>query len=243
LLLPQLPLCPHSPLFLVAMTLPLVLGGAGPRRGSMPLPIKHQLIRAPAVDELDSPPSSPEMGGGGPSPAGGRGPYKVMLLGESGVGKTTLAAIFGGTQGGSHPILPNFLSPLEDTYERRICVDEEDVTLILYDIWDQGEPGGWMQESCLQTGDAFLVVFSVTDRRSFTRLPATLLRLRAGSPRPDPPVILVGNKSDLVRSREVSLEAFQIVQRPLCALTPLLPAGGASSRAFGVALRRGGGFV
>lgn len=63
-----------------------------------------------------------------------------------------------------------------------------------------------MQESCLQTGDAFLLVFSVTDRRSFTRVPPTLLRLRAGSPQTDPPIILVGNKSDLARSREVSRE-------------------------------------
>uniref|UniRef100_A0A8C5SKF1 Uncharacterized protein n=1 Tax=Laticauda laticaudata TaxID=8630 RepID=A0A8C5SKF1_LATLA len=86
------------------MTLPPALAGAGPRRGSMPLPIKHQLVRASAVDELDSPPSSPEVSShGGASPAGGRGPYKVMLLGESGVGKTTLAAIFGGMKGVSHP--------------------------------------------------------------------------------------------------------------------------------------------
>lgn len=88
---------------LATMTLPPALAGAaGPRRGSMPLPIKHQLVRASAVDELDSPPSSPEVGSlGGASPAGGRGPYKVMLLGETGVGKTTLAAIFGGLKGGT----------------------------------------------------------------------------------------------------------------------------------------------
>ncbi|KAG8140978.1 hypothetical protein E2320_003593 [Naja naja] len=172
------------------MTLPPALAGAGPRRGSMPLPIKHQLVRASAVDELDSPPSSPEVSShGGASPAGGRGPYKVMLLGESGVGKTTLAAIFGGMKGVSHPEEDH----AEDSYERRFYVDDEEVTLTLYDIWDQ-------------TGDAFLVVFSVTDRRSFTRVPPTLLRLRAGSPRTDPPIILVGNKSDLARSREVSRE-------------------------------------
>uniref|UniRef100_A0A8D2LIT9 GTP-binding protein REM 2 n=1 Tax=Varanus komodoensis TaxID=61221 RepID=A0A8D2LIT9_VARKO len=185
------------------MTLPAALAGAGPRRGSMPLPIKHQLVRASAVDELDSPPSSPEAGSAaGASPAGCRGPYKVMLLGESGVGKTTLAAIFAGLKGGAH----HEEEHTEDSYERRFCVDDEEVTLVLYDIWDQGDPEGWMQESCLQAGDAFLVVFSVTDRRSFTRVPPTLLRLRAGSPRTDPPIILVGNKSDLARSREVSRE-------------------------------------
>lgn len=65
---------------------------------------------------------------------------------------------------------------------------------------------GWMRDHCLQTGDAFLIVFSVTDRRSFSKVPETLLRLRAGRPHHDLPVIIVGNKSDLVRSREVSVE-------------------------------------
>ena len=46
----------------------------------------------------------------------------------------------------------------------------------------------------------------MTDRRSFSKVPETLLRLRAGRPHHDLPVILVGNKSDLARSREVSLE-------------------------------------
>lgn len=70
----------------------------------------------------------------------------------------------------------------------------------------QEDAGGWLQDHCLQTGDAFLIVFSVTDRRSFSKVPETLLRLRAGRPHHDLPVILVGNKSDLARSREVSLE-------------------------------------
>ena len=70
----------------------------------------------------------------------------------------------------------------------------------------QGDAGGWLRDHCLQTGDAFLIVFSVTDRRSFSKVPETLLRLRAGRPHHDLPVILVGNKSDLARSREVSLE-------------------------------------
>ncbi|XP_008958462.3 GTP-binding protein REM 2 isoform X2 [Pan paniscus] len=183
--------------------------GAPRRRGSMPVPYKHQLRRAQAVDELDWPPqasssgSSDSLGSGEAAPAQKDGIFKVMLVGESGVGKSTLAGTFGGLQGDSahEPENP------EDTYERRIMVDKEEVTLVVYDIWEQGDAGGWLRDHCLQTGDAFLIVFSVTDRRSFSKVPETLLRLRAGRPHHDLPVILVGNKSDLARSREVSLEA------------------------------------
>ncbi|KAL0602842.1 GTP-binding protein REM 2 [Plecturocebus cupreus] len=182
--------------------------GAPRRRGSMPVPYKHQLRRAQAVDELDWPPqasssgSSDSLGSGEAPPAQKDGIFKVMLVGESGVGKSTLAGTFGGLQGDSAHELENS----EDTYERRIVVDKEEVTLVVYDIWEQGDAGGWLQDHCLQTGDAFLIVFSVTDRRSFSKVPETLLRLRAGRPHHDLPVILVGNKSDLARSREVSLE-------------------------------------
>ncbi|XP_045864267.1 GTP-binding protein REM 2 isoform X3 [Meles meles] len=107
---------------------------------------------------------------------------------------------------GSHQASPPGTPTPEDTYERRITVDKEEVTLVVYDIWEQGDAGGCLRDHCLQTGDAFLIVFSVTDRRSFSKIPETLLRLRAGRPHHDLPVILVGNKSDLARSREVSLE-------------------------------------
>ncbi|XP_022409309.1 GTP-binding protein REM 2 isoform X2 [Neophocaena asiaeorientalis asiaeorientalis] len=182
--------------------------GAPRRRGSMPVPYKHQLRRAQAVDELDWPPqasssgSSDSLGSGEAAPTQKDGIFKVMLVGESGVGKSTLAGTFGGLQGDSAHELEN----PEDTYERRIMVDKEEVTLVVYDIWEQGDAGGWLQDHCLQTGDAFLIVFSVTDRQSFSKVPETLLRLRAGRPQHDLPVILVGNKSDLARSREVSLE-------------------------------------
>ncbi|KAM9645689.1 GTP-binding protein REM 2 isoform 2-T2 [Trichechus inunguis] len=182
--------------------------GAPRRRGSMPVPYKHQLRRAQAVDELDWPPqasssdSSDSLGSGEAAPNQNDGIFKVMLVGESGVGKSTLAGTFSGLQGDNahEPENP------EDSYERRIMVDKEEVTLVVYDIWEQGDAGGWLRDHCLQTGDAFLIVFSVTDRRSFSKVPETLLRLRAGRPHHDLPVILVGNKSDLARSREVSLE-------------------------------------
>ncbi|XP_049624594.1 GTP-binding protein REM 2 [Suncus etruscus] len=182
--------------------------GAPRRRGSMPVPYKHQLRRAQAVDELDWPPqnssssSCESLGPGEAGPAPDDGVFKVMLVGESGVGKSTLAGTFGDLQGDSAQEPENS----EDTYERRIVVDKEEVTLVVYDIWEQEDTLGWMRDHCLQTGDAFLIVFSVTDRRSFSKVPETLLRLRAGRPHHDLPVIIVGNKSDLVRSREVSVE-------------------------------------
>lgn len=35
--------------------------------------------------------------------------------------------------------------PTEDTYERRIIVDKEEVTLIVYDIWEQVRTEMWLQ--------------------------------------------------------------------------------------------------
>lgn len=71
------------------------------------MPYKHQLRRAQAVDELDWPPqtsssgSSDSLGSGEAALAQKDGVFKVMLVGESGVGKSTLAGTFGGLQGDS----------------------------------------------------------------------------------------------------------------------------------------------
>ncbi|XP_067837835.1 GTP-binding protein REM 2-like, partial [Heptranchias perlo] len=94
----------------------------------------------------------------------------------------------------------------EDRYERTLTVDEEEVTLVVYDIWEQEGASDWVQENCLELGDAYIIAFSVTDRVSFQRADELRAKLQATRPSQDIPIILVGNKTDLVRSREVTVE-------------------------------------
>lgn len=41
--------------------------------------------------------------------------------------------------------VPCLYFPTEDTYERRIMVDKEEVTLVVYDIWEQVRTNMWLQ--------------------------------------------------------------------------------------------------
>lgn len=62
-------------------------------------------------------------------------------------------------------------------------------------------------------GDAYVIVYSVTDKGSFEKASELRVQLRRARQMDDVPIILVGNKSDLVRSREVSLDGEQGVGR------------------------------
>lgn len=57
----------------------------------------------------------------------------------------------------------------------------------------------------MQVGDAYLIVYSITDRTSFEKASELRIQLRRARQTEDIPIILVGNKSDLVRCREVSV--------------------------------------
>ncbi|XP_075684119.1 GTP-binding protein GEM [Rhinoderma darwinii] len=124
--------------------------------------------------------------------------YRVVLIGEHGVGKSTLASIFAG--------VPDTLDSDmlgENTYERTLIVDGESATLILIDMWENKD--NWIQDHCMQVGDAYLIVYSITDRASFEKASELRIQLRRARQTEDIPIILVGNKSDLVRCREVSI--------------------------------------
>nr|XP_057911183.1 GTP-binding protein REM 1 [Doryrhamphus excisus]XP_057911184.1 GTP-binding protein REM 1 [Doryrhamphus excisus] len=128
--------------------------------------------------------------------------YRVMLLGDNGVGKSSLARIFAG-------VTEKEEQPGEDTYQRTLTVDGKETTLIVMDTWGSDkleEDGRTAQDDCLKVGSAYVIVYSVTDRSSFdaaAELRITLRRIRQAE---NLPIILVGNKSDLVRSREVAVE-------------------------------------
>ncbi|XP_063056273.1 GTP-binding protein REM 2-like [Engraulis encrasicolus] len=187
----------------------MTLSSAPPlRRGSTPVPIKHQLRREEAVNEDcdwtsglggQSPPPisfcpAPEEFGGPPGvDAGGRhgGPLRIALLGQNGVGKSSLAIALAGETDRTASV-----DSEGEGYVRTVTVDDEESTIVIYDNWRQ-------DLSTLQC-DVCVLVFSVTDRRSFHR--TAQLRLLLRETQPHTPIILVGNKSDLVRSREVNAE-------------------------------------
>lgn len=119
----------------------------------------------------------------------------------------------------------------DDVCEREIEVDGESATVSLLDTWDvevrwrivaadaRSElqwfqltafllvqtDSEWAREHFLQTADAFLLLYSVTDRASFLRASELRITLRRFRPAHRTPIILVGNKCDLVRRREVSV--------------------------------------
>ncbi|XP_028857424.1 GTP-binding protein REM 2-like [Denticeps clupeoides] len=184
----------------------MTLSSAPPlRRGSTPVPIKHQLRREEAVnDDCDW-----TLGLGGQSPppislcpaedefvslaadARQGGPLSIALLGQNGVGKSSLAIAMVGEMDRTASVDSD-----GEGYIRTVTVDDEESTIVIYDNWRQ-------DLSTLQC-DVCVLVFSVTDRRSFHR--TAQLRLLLRETQPQTPIILVGNKSDLVRSREVSAE-------------------------------------
>ncbi|KAK2492310.1 hypothetical protein MC885_019381 [Smutsia gigantea] len=125
--------------------------------------------------------------------------YKVLLLGAPGVGKSALARIFGGVEDGPEA------EAAGHTYDRSIMVDGEEASLMVYDIWEQ-DGSRWLPGHCMAMGDAYVIVYSVTDKGSFEKASELRVQLRRARQTDDVPIILVGNKSDLVRSREVSLD-------------------------------------
>ncbi|KAK1173242.1 GTP-binding protein GEM [Acipenser oxyrinchus oxyrinchus] len=126
---------------------------------------------------------------------------RVVVIGENGVGKSALSGIFAGARD-SMDSNCDLLG--DDTYERTLVVDGERATIILLDTWANDE-GSWTQEHCMQAGDAYLIVYSITDRASFEKASELRIRLRRTRQSEDIPIILVGNKSDLVRRRQVSV--------------------------------------
>lgn len=65
-------------------------------------------------------------------------------------------------------------------------------------------------EALNECADAYIVVYAVTDRSSFEKAVDILFTLKERGATISKAVILVGNKSDLARTREVHMEGKDI---------------------------------
>ncbi|XP_048825524.1 ras-like protein family member 12 isoform X2 [Brienomyrus brachyistius] len=132
------------------------------------------------------------------APDRGRTECNIAVLGMTGSGKSALTVKF---------LTRRFISeydPNLDTYASEEVVDQQPVLLKIMDTADQDGPANC--ERYLTWASAFLVVYSIDNLRSFETCQQYLdvLSLQSKGLHPETPIILLGNKLDMERHRQVS---------------------------------------
>uniref|UniRef100_UPI00358EF8A1 ras-related and estrogen-regulated growth inhibitor n=1 Tax=Myxine glutinosa TaxID=7769 RepID=UPI00358EF8A1 len=116
---------------------------------------------------------------------------RLAVLGRAGVGKSAVVVRFL-----TNRFIWEYDPTLEATYKHEVVVDEETISMDIFDTAGQDESGSWSVWA-----DALLLVYDVTERGSLTY--ASHIKTLAARP---VPVVLLGNKIDLEHARQVSFE-------------------------------------
>ncbi|XP_076008945.1 ras-like protein family member 11B [Genypterus blacodes] len=128
---------------------------------------------------------------------------KIAVIGGGGVGKTALVVRF---------LTRRFIGDYErnagNLYSREVQVDGEQVTIQVQDtpgaeVIDNGLSFPDHVTCSIQWADAVVLVYSVTDRRSFDLINQLHQLVARASGANMPPVILLANKADLLHLRRV----------------------------------------
>ncbi|KAK0619448.1 small GTPase superfamily [Immersiella caudata] len=141
--------------------------------------------------------------------------YKLVVLGDGGVGKTALT-------------IQTYDPTVEDSYRKQAVIDDQACMLEILDSAGQEEYTA-LRDQWIRDGEGFVVVYSVSSRSSFSRIKrfrhqirrikeasaADLLARPEMTPTPPVPIMLVGNKSDGYQDREVSTQEGEALAREL----------------------------
>lgn len=126
--------------------------------------------------------------------------YKLVVLGAGGVGKSSLTVQF--VQG---VYLDTYDPTIEDSYRKTIEVDNKVFDLEILDTAGVAQFAA-MRELYIKSGMGFLLVYSVTDPQSLRELMEVREQVMRIKDSNRVPMVLVGNKADLVDDRTVSVE-------------------------------------
>lgn len=135
--------------------------------------------------------------------------FRLVVVGGGGVGKSALTIQFV-----QRYFVTDYDPTIEDSYTKQCYVDDDICKLEVLDTAGQ-EEFSTMREQYLRSGNGFLLVFSVVDRNSFDeviRLHKLILRVKD---RDEFPMMLVGNKADLVEDRHISRQEGEELARRL----------------------------
>lgn len=124
--------------------------------------------------------------------------YKVVILGDGGVGKSCLTIQF--TQ---NHFVREYDPTIENSYRKQITVDDEVCMLDILDTAGQ-EEYSVMRDQYINSGQGFIVVYSVTSRSSFDAVYEIRDKILQVKDSASFPMVLIGNKCDLEKERAVS---------------------------------------
>ncbi|UJR21111.1 hypothetical protein I4U23_024211 [Adineta vaga] len=126
--------------------------------------------------------------------------YKLVVVGEGGVGKSALTIQFF-----QKMFVEDYDPTIEDSYIQHVEVDRQVCVLDVLDTAGQEEFSA-LREQYMRKGDGFLIVYSVIDPNSFKNTRQFYNQILRVKDRKSYPMILVANKIDLVHLRKVSEE-------------------------------------
>jgi len=148
--------------------------------------------------------------------------YKLVVLGDGGVGKTALTI-----QLCLNHFVESYDPTIEDSYRKQVMIDGQSCMLEVLDTAGQEEYTA-LRDQWIRDGEGFVLVYSISSRPSFTRIhkfykqiqrvkessqdgspnyPGSPLSTSSSSGGSGPaPVMLVGNKCDRVTERAVSIQ-------------------------------------
>ncbi|XP_062327333.1 ras-related and estrogen-regulated growth inhibitor-like isoform X1 [Osmerus eperlanus] len=143
---------------------------------------------------------------------------RIVILGQAAVGKTAMAVRF---------ITKRFIGEydptLETIYRHEMCISGDVAQFEILDTAGQEEDALLIEEK-IRWGDAFLIVYSVTDRCSFDEVMRLCFLVnhthasggrRSGLEARPPPMVIVANKKDLAFDRMVTREEGEGLARGL----------------------------
>ena len=135
---------------------------------------------------------------------------KLLMLGDSGVGKTSLVArfYFSSWQ-------PETMSTLGLDFKiKSVVLDDQTVLKML--IWDTSGQEKYMAvaKNYYQNATGCLLLFDLTNRESFAKIKNWINRLQEDAPK-ECKVMIIGNKSDMIDQRQVSFEEGKALAKDL----------------------------
>jgi len=135
--------------------------------------------------------------------------YKLVVVGGGGVGKSAITIQFI-----QNHFVTDYDPTIEDSYTKQCVIDDKVAKLDILDTAGQEEFSA-MREQYMRSGEGFLLVFSLTDRPSFGEIYKFHKQILRVKDRDEFPIILVGNKLDLVQQRVIEQEECQDLARQL----------------------------